>query len=222
MRILVGWDSREPGTYATCIESIRRTSSIPCMPIKQQDVRDRNLYWREPDVKAATEFSLTRFLVPWLVDETTNWVLFCDGDFIFTRDLQELFDQRDSTKAVQVVKHDHTVKESIKMDGQLQYMYPRKWWSALVLWNLNHPGNARLTLSDVNTRPPSYLHRFSWLKDKEIGSLSPEWHWLDGYDEPTVIYPSGIHYTLGTPELGNEDIQYKSLWESFSYARNNV
>ena len=219
MEIFVGWDSREPQTYATCVASIDAYTDIPCFPIKQHVVRAGGLYTRPQDKLAATEFSLTRFLVPFIASKGCKWALFCDGDFIFTRDVQELFDQADPKKTIQVVKHDHTVKEAVKMDGQTQHMYPRKWWSALMLWNLEHSGNKQLTLDMVNTAPPSVLHRFGWLKDKEIGEISPEWHWLDGYDQPMVIYPSGVHYTLGTPELGNDNIQYRQLWDSFSYAR---
>ena len=39
-------------------------------------------------------------------------------------------------------------------------------------------------ISDTNTTG-KYLHRFSWLDDNEIGTLSHEWNWLVGwYKEP--------------------------------------
>jgi hypothetical protein len=159
---------------------------------------------------AATEFSYTRFLTPFL--STGPWAVFCDADFIFTRPLEDLFAEADSSKAVQVVKHNHEIRERVKMDGQAQTSYPRKWWSALVLWNCAHPAHQKLTAYDINHQTGAHLHRFAWLDDELIGDLSPEWHWLDGYNEESLFEPWGIHYTLGTPELGRMNIGYKNAW----------
>ena len=44
------------------------------------------------------------------------------------------------------------------------------------------------------------MHRFSWLKDSEIGQLSHEWNWLAGwYKESMDGAPKAIHYTEGGP-----------------------
>ena len=39
------------------------------------------------------------------------------------------------------------------------------------------------------------MHRFSWLKDSEIGQLPHEWNWLAGwYKEPNGRCVQVIHY----------------------------
>ena len=66
-------------------------------------------------------------------------------------------------------------------------------WSSLVLWNCAHPSNQAVTKELVNDPDIAgkYLHRFSWLKDEEIGAISHEWNWLVGwYQEPDDGKPS--------------------------------
>ena len=53
-----------------------------------------------------------------------------------------------------------------------------------------------------------FMHRFSWLKDSEIGQLVYEWNWLAGwYKEPNGrCEPKAIHYTEGGPGLKNMNV----------------
>ena len=100
------------------------------------------------------------------------------------------------------VQHDYNPTGETKMDGRLQSIYPRKNWSSLVLWNCGHPSNKIVTKELVNdpSTTGKYLHRFSWLKDHEIGEINHEWNWLVGwYEEPKNGYPKAIHYTEGGP-----------------------
>jgi hypothetical protein len=68
MKIFIGWDSREDVAYRACKRSLEKHTSVPLdiQPIKQQEMREKNLYWREHDPLSSTEFSFTRFLVPHL------------------------------------------------------------------------------------------------------------------------------------------------------------
>ena len=45
----------------------------------------------------------------------------------------------------------------------------------VMLFNCEHPSNKALTQDPVNSPEinGAYLHRFSWLKDEEIGELDP-------------------------------------------------
>lgn len=229
--LFVGYDGREPLTYRACLNSVRAHPPLPALihPLVQHVLRAEGLYTRDVDARASTEFSLTRFLVPFVCPEDRRrCALFCDCDFIFTGTLQALVSSTlmaQPGKALWVVKHAtgetlDAVAKAFKMDGQRQYFYPRKWWSALMLWNLDHPAHQRLTLRDVNSRPPSYLHRFEWLYDGEIGDIDPTWHWLDGYSEPPKAgtLPAGIHLTRGTPEHGPQwsDTRYANLWRQYA------
>ena len=200
--IYVGWDSREDIAYQVCEHSIRRRTnqnSVNVSPLKQSELREQKLYWREQDKLSSTEFTITRFLVPHL-NKFTGWAAFCDCDMVWRSDPSELFSQVDDSKAVMVVKHDYTPQEGTKMDGQLQMPYPRKNWSSMILWNCGHPKNKALDLETVNTASPSFLHRFEWLDDEDIGTLDHNWNWLVGwYDVERDGDPKIIHYTEGGP-----------------------
>ena len=57
--------------------------------------------------------------------------------------------------------------------------------------------NQGLTPEFVATQTGSYLHRFGWLSDQQIGDLPPEWNRLV-LEEPTND-AALLHYTIGTP-----------------------
>ena len=54
----------------------------------------------------------------------------------------------------------------------------KKNWSSVILFNCSHPKNKILTPQLIETAKGSYLHRFSWLKDEEVGEISKEWNYL--------------------------------------------
>jgi cytidyltransferase-like protein len=212
--VYVGWDSREDIAYKVCEYSIRNhNKNVKVFPIKQHEVIQNNLYWREPDKFSSTEFTFTRFLVPYL-SNYQGWAIFTDCDFLFLDDVKKVFDQADEKYAVMVVKHDYYPAEVQKMDGALQRNYPRKNWSSFILWNCGHELNRSVDLKMVNEESGKYLHRFSWLPDHAIGSLSVEWNWLtDWYKQPKDGYPKALHYTLGGPWFKNyKTCDYSELW----------
>ena len=214
-RIYVGWDSREDIAYQVCKHSVDKYSEgIDVKPLKLHELKDQGLVTRPDDAKASTQFTFTRFLVPHL-NRFKGWALFVDCDFLFVEDANKLFDLADPSKAVMVVKHEYNVQDgTAKMDGQVQHAYPRKNWSSCILFNCEHPSNRCLTPEDINGREMSYLHRFSWLKDDEIGDLPHAWNWLVGhYHQPQDGEPSAIHYTLGGPWFKEyADVEYADLW----------
>ena len=215
VKIFVGWDSGEPEAYDVCRSSLIRHAStaLEIVPIIQQDLREQSLYSREADPLASTEFTYTRFLVPHLAN-FQGWAVFCDCDFLWTRDVADLYAYRDDRYAVMCVQHDYQPTESLKMDGRTQTVYPRKNWSSLMLLNCNHPATRRLTVERVNTESGAYLHRFQWAEDTEIGALDPTWNWLEGWDAPKQDgLPGAIHYTRGGPWFENwQDVDYADLW----------
>lgn len=216
-RVYVGWDSREDIAYQVCKQSLLRyADNVEVIPLKLPELRAEGLVTRASDPKASTEFTFTRFLVPHLNDYK-GWALFVDCDFLFTQDVNKLFDQADDKYAVMVAKHDYAVKDGdVKMDGKVQYAYPRKNWSSAMLFNCGHVKNADLYPEFANRQEMSYLHRFSWLNDDEIGEFSHEWNWLVGhYHEPQDGKPKAIHYTTGGPWFTNySDVEYADLWNA--------
>ena len=215
LKIFVGWDSREDIAYQVCKQSILDTASVPVeiIPLKQKDLHKQELYWRDEDKLASTEFTFTRFLVPELA-EFNGWALFIDCDFVALDDVAKLFAQADDKYAIMCAQHDYTPEEGVKMDGQAQLNYPRKNWSSMMLVNCGHPSNAVLTKELVNDPEidGKYLHRFSWLADSEIGNISHEWNWLVGwYKEPKDGKPKFLHYTEGGPWFNEYyDCEYAS------------
>lgn len=217
--IYVGWDSREDIAYQVCEHSIyRRTYKefVNVIPLKQQELREQGHYWREIDKLASTEFTFTRFLVPFL-NNYKGLAVFCDCDMVWLEDAYHVFSNgfTKSDKAVWVVKHDYNPPEGTKMDGQAQLPYPRKNWSSFIIFNCEHPKNKALDLETVNSQTGQWLHRFSWLEDDEIGELGPEWNWLVGhYNEPADGKPRVLHYTEGGPWFENmRECEYDHVWK---------
>ena len=127
-------------------------------------------------------------------------------------DVDKLFAQRDDKYAVMCVHHDYTPKEGTKMDGKQQTIYPRKNWSSMVLWNCGHPSNQQVIPSMVNKETGKFMHRFSWLKDSEIGQVSHEWNWLEGwYKEPADGKPRPTRPRWFRFE-NCPDVDYADLW----------
>ena len=158
----------------------------------------------------ATEFSIARFLVPLVAK--SQWALFCDGDFMFRADIQELLAQANPRYAVQVVKHEHHPAEALKMDQQVQTSYPRKNWSSLMLFNMSHAANRiRLTRELVDTEKGINLHQFCWLKDHEIGEIDESWNWIEGHS-PNEIDPKAVHFSRGTPDMIECDPRWAKEW----------
>jgi len=216
-RVYVGYDQREDIAYQVCEHSILTHSpTATVIELNQRELRDSGVYTRDPDPLATTEFTYTRFLVPYL-QEYRGWALFCDCDFVWTEDVKQLFDQANDKYAVMVVKHEYTPGTSIKMDNQRQTQYPRKNWSSMILWNCAHKANQALTPDLVNRESGQFLHRFQWLKDSEIGSVDRSWNWLVGwYQEPEDGVPKALHYTEGGPWFRRyRRCDYHKVWKQY-------
>ena len=203
LKVYIGWDSREDIAYKVAKHSIEKYASVPVeiVPLKQEELRSNKDYWRPHDKLGSTEFTFSRFLVPHL-NNYKDWALFIDCDFLFLDDIKKLFDQIDDRYAIMCAQHDYTPKQGVKMDGQVQTVYPRKNWSSMMLINCAHPSNQQVTKEFVNDpeKDGKYLHRFSWLNNNEIGKISHEWNWLVGwYKEVVDGLPKALHYTEGGP-----------------------
>jgi lipopolysaccharide biosynthesis glycosyltransferase len=193
--VYIGYDPREAIAYHTCANSIIRNSSRPVaiVPIALNLFKEYN----ETHTDGSNHFIYTRFLVPYLNDFTGH-AIFIDGDMIVRGDIAELWDLRDVSKDVQVVKHDYQTRMAEKYLGAKNENYPRKNWSSVILWNCNSFPNRRLMPDFVQRSTGAELHRFTWLEDERIGELPREWNWLpDEYGPNTDA--KLLHYTLGTP-----------------------
>jgi lipopolysaccharide biosynthesis glycosyltransferase len=217
IKIVIGFDQLEAIAYHVFCQSVLEKSSSPIhfIPLAQKNLSS----YSETHSDGSNQFIYSRFLTPFLTDYS-GWAIFADGDMVCNDDISELWKLRDETKAVQVVKHDYKTKKIVKYLGNKNEDYPRKNWSSLVLWNCGHPANKVLTPEFVSEKPGSFLHRFSWLDDGQIGELPIEWNWL------AIEYPDNpnakiIHYTLGTPCFKDySESSMASLWHAV-YKRAN-
>ena len=215
LNIYIGYDSKEDIAYRICKYSIlkRSRSNIKITSLKLYELVAKNLYKRDIDPLASTEFTYSRFLVPAL-NNYNGWAIFCDCDFIFFEDISNILIDIDQSKAVYCVQHDYTPKEKHKMDGQKQTIYPRKNWSSFILFNCSHPSNKKLSVDLVNSETGSFLHQFKWLEDNEIGSLDERWNWLEGWTSShNDKKPYAVHYTRGGPWFDEwQDVEFASEW----------
>ena len=193
--IFVGYDPREAIAYHTCVNSIIRNSSQPVaiVPVALNLFRE----YSETHTDGSNHFIYTRFLVPYLMQHE-GWAVFIDGDMIVRGDIAELWNLRELDKDVMVVKHDYKTSRAEKYLGAKNEDYPCKNWSSVILWNCNSHPNRRLTPEFVQKATGAELHRFSWIEDRRIGELPPEWNWLPDEYGPNPAAKL-LHYTLGTP-----------------------
>ncbi|MCP5144791.1 MAG: glycosyltransferase [Gammaproteobacteria bacterium] len=210
LKVFIGYDPREAVAYHALVQSIVETSSMPVSitPLALQHLEA--VLTRPRDPLQSTDFAFSRFLVPYLCDYK-GWAIFMDCDMIVTRDLAAIWELKDDSFAVQVVKHAHKPAESHKFLGQPQTRYEKKNWSSVMLFN-----NARctaLTPDYVNQASGLELHQFKWLAhDGEIGSLPPGCNHLVGYDEHSEMI-SVLHYTTGGPYFEKyRDTEYADIW----------
>ena len=215
LNVYIGYDSKEDIAYRVCKYSIlkRSGSNVKITSLKLYELVAKNLYKRDIDPLASTEFTYSRFLVPAL-NNYNGWAIFCDCDFIFFEDISNILTDIDQSKAVYCVQHDYTPKEKHKMDGQKQTIYPRKNWSSFILFNCSHPSNKKLSVDLVNSETGSFLHQFKWLEDNEIGSLDERWNWLEGWtSNHNDKKPYAVHYTRGGPWFDEwQDVEFASEW----------
>ena len=196
--VWIGYDPLEDQAAKMCAHSIRSRTNmdIKIIPIIRDELLAYNLCTRSIDPRGTTQFSITRFMVPYLMNYSGVGI-FLDCDMLITRDIKEMFDLYDPVTAVQCVKHDYVPRAIPKMGGMPQTTYPRKNWSSVVIYNCGHRSNSALTKEVVETATPRFLHRFEWLQDNEIGELPLEFNFLVGeYDMPDKL-PFNIHHTLG-------------------------
>jgi hypothetical protein len=217
LRIFIGWDSREAIAYHVLANSILRHASGPVaiIPLVQSQLREKALYTRERGKFETTEFSLTRFLVPYLSDYG-DYSIFMDCDMLCQGDVYELvnFARKDQKgkRVVWCVQHDYTPKTMLKMDNQVQTMYPRKNWSSVMVFR--NKFCERLTPQYVNTATGVELHRMEWAGSdpRNIGALPKVWNWLVEEYEPNAEAKL-LHFTLGGPWFfDHRNCDHAGLW----------
>ena len=210
--VAIGYDFREAVTYHVLEQSImdRTTEPVCIIPLS-----NRLLNGFDGQRDGTNSFIYSRFLVPSLMDYQ-GWAIYLDSDMLLRDDLAKLWALRDPTNAVQVVQHDYQTKHRRKLVGTPMEArnddYPRKNWSSMVLWNCAHLQNRLLTPSFVSSAPGSFLHRFQWLQDSEIGAIDSTWNHLVG-EQPMTAEAKLVHFTAGAPCFSHyRKCEYSTEW----------
>jgi glycosyl transferase family 8 len=194
----IGYDPRESVAHHVLEQSIIDRSSVPVAIIPLHTPLLRDFDGQQDGTNA---FIYSRFLVPELMD-FQGWAIYCDSDMLFLEDPAKLWALRDDSKAVMVCQHDYKTRQKWKSIGTAMESknedYERKNWSSMVLWNCGHPSNRIVNREFASSAGGKALHRFTWLRDEEIGSIPIAWNWLAGeYDyNPEAKL---VHFTLGMP-----------------------
>ena len=198
-RIFIGYDKRETIAYHVLSQSIMENSSVPVSitPIKLENLK--KFYSRPKGPKDSTEFSISRFLTPYL-SNYQGYSLFLDCDFVVKGDIFELIKiiKKNPRKTLWCVKHKHIPKEKKKFLNEKQLKYKRKNWSSFVIYN--NSKCKMLTPKLVSRADGLYLHQFKWTKDKNIGSLPKEWNVLVSYQKIPKKFKA-LHFTKKGPQF---------------------
>ncbi len=218
IRVFIGFDSREGVAVNVLTDSIQAQASRPVQIAQVRLHQLQGIYRRPKHPLQSTDFSFSRFLVPWLCDYE-GWALFIDADMLCLGDIAELWNLRDEQSAIQVVKHEHTCDTGLKFQGEPQTPYARKNWSSVMLFNCSRC--RVLTPELVNTASGLNLHQLLWLNDDEIGDLPGHWNVLVGV-QPVPTDARLLHYTLGGPWFNDcKMMAYADRWHHAHRALNH-
>lgn len=174
LKVFIGHEPRLAIQTNVCISSVYEAASQP--------VAVTPLVLRQLPLSRVglTEFSFSRFLVPWLCG-FQGWALFMDSDIIVTGDVAELFTLADDQYAVQIC--------DIKPEFER---------AAVMLFNCGHPDNRKITPEWIDAGQYEPLHLIRWT-DK-VGYIPANWGHAVGYAKPQPIERLSLcHYTAGVP-----------------------
>jgi len=187
LRVFIGYDKRTPISYHVLVHSIQRHASGPvaiCPLILDQLPVKR---------KGLTDFTYSRYLVPWLCDYDEYPAIFMDSDILVLDDVYQL---------VRGIHNNVASDVSVclrKTDQRFE-------WPAVMVFR---PDRCRqLTRIFVENDEP---HKFEW---GMIGKIPDQWHHIPLYDPP-MPDAKLIHYTAGTPEfpeIRDLDMSYTVEW----------
>ena len=201
--IFIGYDFRERAATNVLIDSLYQNSNYPLSitPLVTSQLVEQGYHCREREEKQSTDFSFTRFLVPFLMNYQ-GWAFFMDCDMLCFSDIGELWEQRNEKYSLLCVKHNHQPTEKTKFQGEIQSSYPKKNWSSLMLMNCKKC--KKLSIDYINNASGLDLHRFNWLENEnQIGAFNSDgWNDLICSDNNITRDDSSsklIHWTLGGP-----------------------
>lgn len=168
--------------------------------------------------QGSNAFTLSRFLVPWLMGYKGH-AIFADGaDMLMLGDVAELDALYDDAYAVQVVQHHYATRNPRKYIGTAMECdnadYARKNWASLMLVNCAHWAWKGIDPAWLETAGKLEMLQFGPLHDSCIGSLPDRWNRLVDESQP-VQGAALLHWTAGIPGLPHyADQPGAELWRA--------
>ena len=136
LKIFIGYDTREKIAFHVLSHSIITKATIPVSitPINLNNLK--RFYNRPRGKKESTEFSISRFLTPYL-SNYEGYSLYLDCDFIMLEDVAKLlkFVAKKSNRTLWCVKHKYKPRDRTKFLKEKQFIYSKKNWSSFMLFN---------------------------------------------------------------------------------------
>jgi hypothetical protein len=189
IRLFCGYDAREAVGFHTFVQSVIHRASAPVSitPLASMGLP-----------VGSNTFTLSRFLVPYLMDYKGHAIFADASDMLMHGDVAELDSLFDPQYSVQVVKHpDYQTRHPKKYMGTemecVNQDYSRKNWASLMILNCSHP--------DWRTVDPKSALPLDLLQLKHcssIGDLPNEWNRLVDEGQPTEGAKI-MHWTAGIP-----------------------
>ena len=239
--IFVGYDERQHEPFLVAKHSLESLAKVPIKVHKMhhKDYRLQKLFTRKWTVEEngqytdvldgkpfSTQFSHSRFLVPelWrrIKDEDKNpLVMFVDCDFVWTSDIGIMFKELEmkkirnkSTTPVYCVHHNYKPTTLVKMDTVEQTSYNKKLWSSMMVFDMDHEDNSKLTKDCVNVESGNWLHSFNWVENpNSLGIIDESWNFIPDHSEKNTSVINAIHYTEGGPWFKEyRQCSYGNLW----------
>lgn len=210
MKIFIGYDEQFKDNIDVQIHSILKHTKhkVDIHLLKLTELS--NILWRKKEENQTTDSAFTRWLVPYL-SNYEGWSLYMDSDMLCRSDIQEVFNLKQDSKHVMVVKTNFYHSQKKKFNDKKQLNYERKNWSSFILFN-NKKCDI-LSLDYVNRAKGLDLHQFKWLNDNQIGDLPKEWNYLVEIDQ-TKIDAKNVHWTLGGPWFTDKKyVEYSEEWK---------
>lgn len=171
IRVFVGYDSRQPVAYNVLQHSLHRHSKqriqVEPLMLDKLPIKRRGL----------TEFTYSRFLVPWLCDYE-GLAIFMDPDIAVQGDIAYLAAETDGSSAVQVMQDQ-----------------PKFEWSSVMLFDC---AKCKILTPEFVDDPANNLFDLSW---GAVGTFPHKWNNCVGIAEPQAA--NLYHFTQGLP-LWNE------------------
>lgn len=194
LTVFCGYEEAEAVGFHVFVHSLLKHASRPVriIPLASMGLPE-----------GSNSFTLSRFLVPWLMRFKGRAIFADASDMLMLDDIAKLDDLFSPVLALQVVKHaEYKTRHPIKYRGTALECpnrdYERKNWASLMLVNCEHRAWTGLTPERIASFSALNLLQFRNIPDECIGSLPKEWNVLvdEGQESQAARL---LHWTAGIP-----------------------